>query len=84
MKSLLGQIIGKYQIVENIGEGGMASVFKAYDESIDRHVAIKVLVADPHAESQRARMLVERNNDGERVNKGLTNSRDGSPRCDTR
>lgn len=43
--SLIGQTLGQYRIVEFIGAGGMASVYKAYQPSLDRHVAIKVLPA---------------------------------------
>lgn len=35
--------IGKYRVIEAIGTGGFATVFKAYDESLDRNVALKVL-----------------------------------------
>jgi len=38
-----GQMLGPYQIIEQIGEGGMATVYKAYQPSMDRNVAIKVL-----------------------------------------
>jgi serine/threonine protein kinase len=38
-----GVNIGPYLIVEQIGRGGMAAVYKAYEESLARHVAIKVL-----------------------------------------
>jgi serine/threonine protein kinase len=38
-----GVNVGPYLIVEQIGRGGMASVYKAYEESLARHVAIKVL-----------------------------------------
>ncbi len=43
--SLIGRTLGQYQIIEPIGAGGMASVYKAYQPGLDRHVAIKVLPA---------------------------------------
>ena len=43
MADLIGQQLGQYQIVEQIGLGGMATVYKAYQASMDRYVAIKVL-----------------------------------------
>jgi serine/threonine protein kinase len=43
IKSLIGQTLGQYQIIEQIGEGGMATVYKAYQAGLNRHVAIKVL-----------------------------------------
>src|SRR5215211_1854391 len=38
-----GQMLGPYRIINQIGRGGMANVYKAYQSSIDRYVAIKVL-----------------------------------------
>jgi len=35
--------IGRYEIVEEIGRGGMATVFRAVDTSLDRDVALKLL-----------------------------------------
>ncbi len=38
-----GQMIKDYRIVNQIGKGGMASVFKAYQANMGRYVAVKVL-----------------------------------------
>ena len=38
-----GQMLGSYRIISQIGQGGMATVYKAYQPSMDRHVAVKVL-----------------------------------------
>jgi eukaryotic-like serine/threonine-protein kinase len=35
--------VGRYQIIERIGRGGMASVYRAHDPGIDRVIAIKFL-----------------------------------------
>ena len=44
VESLLpGSTLGRYQVVEAIGRGGMASVFRAHDPELNRFVAIKVL-----------------------------------------
>ncbi|RMF01385.1 MAG: hypothetical protein D6768_10710 [Chloroflexi bacterium] len=40
---VIGRTLGRYRIVEQIGIGGMATVYKAYDPDTDRHVALKVL-----------------------------------------
>ncbi len=40
---LVGQVLGKYRIVEKIGSGGMADVFKGLQVGLEREVAIKVL-----------------------------------------
>ncbi len=52
METLVGKQLGNYQIVELIGRGGMAAVYKGYQPSMNRHVAIKVL--SPQYSSDRA------------------------------
>ena len=39
----VGENVGPYRIIEQFGQGGMATVFKAYHASLDRYVALKVL-----------------------------------------
>jgi serine/threonine protein kinase/tetratricopeptide (TPR) repeat protein len=40
---MVGKKLRAYEITEEIGSGGMATVFRAYQPSMDRHVAIKVI-----------------------------------------
>lgn len=44
MNNLLGKMLGnRYLVIEKIGEGGMALVYKAKDQLLNRYVAIKIL-----------------------------------------
>ncbi len=50
IRALIGQTLGQYRVVEQIGEGGMATVFKAYQPGLNRDIALKVL--PPHFAKQ--------------------------------
>src|SRR5687767_13463446 len=55
-----GQRVGEYDIVEKIGMGGMAEIYKAHDRTIDRFVAIKVLLDYYTSDEEfRARFFLE-------------------------
>jgi len=60
MRFAAGSFIGPYRIVEVVGRGGMATVYKAYHEALSRHVAIKVLTGSlAEDESFRERFRTE-------------------------
>ena len=40
---LTGRKLGKYDVIERLGRGGMADVYKAFQPGVERHVAIKVM-----------------------------------------
>src|SRR5712692_6594511 len=52
MMSIRPRRLGKYELQEQLGSGGMAEVWKALDTQLQRYVAIKLLHAnlqeDPH------------------------------------
>ena len=43
MSDLSGKTLGQYQVIKPIGQGGMAKIYLAYQTSIKREVAIKVM-----------------------------------------
>ena len=40
---MIGQTVGKYRLIEEIGRGAMGIVFKAHDEFLGRFAALKIL-----------------------------------------
>ena len=56
MSDLVSTRLGKYEVREVIGRGGMATVYRAYQESLNRYVAVKVLAGQlAHDEDFRQR-----------------------------
>src|SRR5246127_2513453 len=54
-----GQKIGPYQVVSQIGAGGMGEVYKAHDSRLDRDVAIKVLSSSFSSDPDRLRRFTQ-------------------------
>ena len=55
--SLVGLQLGKYQVIKQIGSGGMSEIYLANDTALKRQVAIKVVRAEitPYPDSETAR-----------------------------
>ena len=62
MPNLIGQSLGRYHILEQLGEGGMAVVYKAYDTRLESDVAVKVIRTEnlPQSGVERALKRFER------------------------
>ncbi len=60
MGTLIGRIVSHFQILERIGAGGMAEVYKAVDRDLDRFVALKFLPSERRQDSKaRSQLMLE-------------------------
>src|SRR3990172_2209334 len=50
---MIGTLIGPYQVIAKLGQGGMGEVYRARDAALGRDVAIKVLPASVAADPER-------------------------------
>jgi tetratricopeptide (TPR) repeat protein len=51
----MGRNVGRYLVLESLGEGAMGAVYAAYDPELDRRVALKLLKAIPGTDAARLR-----------------------------
>ena len=47
---MIGRVLDKYKILEEVGQGGMSVVYKGMDTSLNREVAVKMLPPDYNAD----------------------------------
>jgi serine/threonine protein kinase len=57
LENLTGMDLGRYHILEPLGQGGMATVHKAYDTRLEREVAVKIIRTELFGSAMLERLL---------------------------
>ena len=55
---MAGKDLGRYHVIEPLGKGGMATVYKAFDSTLERNVAVKIIRSDAIIGDEQAQFLV--------------------------
>ena len=56
---MIGRVFGHFEVIQEIGSGGMGVVYKARDLHLDRFVALKILPPEKVADTERKRRFVQ-------------------------
>ena len=78
----IGALLGHYRIVELLGRGGMGVVFRAWDEQLERDVALKVLRVELDSNSEVKERFYREAKAGARLQHHSTYSLGGSARSE--
>ena len=57
MENLTGRSFGHYQVIEQLGEGGMATFYKARDTNLERDVSVKIIRREAFPAEQTDQLL---------------------------
>lgn len=64
----VGTILGHYEVLAKLGQGGMGVVYKARDTRLDRHVALKILPPELMRDEERRRRFIQEAKSASAVN----------------